>query len=935
MESDRLLHRNTPTLAVVDPRGLAIASVAYYRATNAEVLPEPRVTRETFDAAGRSVANWDPRLGSTETPIASLTAVPDFSGQPLLTVSVDAGWRLSLNNQINQPQLSWDGAGNTTRVHYDSMGRPTSIEQAPVDANASCVERLYYAGSKVDASLRNQCGRLIRHADTAGVRSVTDYGLQGAPLTESRRFSVSLDHPHWPINEPEQDALLEPGKDKIYRTHWRYDASGGLLEQADAAGHFRRHAYTVDGQLQCTWLTVMGQSEQLLVSDIAYNATAQVEQETAGNGVVSKSIYDPADGRLRQLLAGRGNRRLQDLHYEHDAVGNIVCMTDESQPTTWFANQRVVAVNRYGYDTLYQLIKATGREVKSAGDGPLLPELISPVDPSHLQNYSQSWIYDAGGNLLEQRHSAKPTLFMDIDTGSNRGLPRIQGKRADFAACFDLNGNLKALSPGQSLCWTGRNQLSETVLVTRGDAQHDCERYVYDAAGMRVRKVRVSKADSVVRTVEVRYLPGLELRTEGAGSAVEVLHMISVQAGRSIVRLLHWERGQPEGIEEDQLRYNLDDQLGSCTLELDGRGNIISYEGYYAYGGTAWWMGRSQVEAKYKFVRYSGKERDASGLYYYGYRYYAPWLQRWVNPDPAGILDGLNEYCMVGNSPIGHRDVLGLYTGIDDEDQFVDAKILGRGRAGFSREQLGRIDTALAYAQEIAAGAFEVLIDDRDRRFSWVADRVFGGSMSEKELAVYTSAMRGAVGLYMKGGSRSDQLARFKSNDPQSLTTAKVITGDIHKRIFLTKGAMGDGNLSDTITLALTLIHEITHLEFNTRDIHYYSVSESDVSIQDYWQHLESRVGRVMSSSRADTEILKRIETIEPDFLKRNLGTSDLNKIRSRFSQYKPMAMKFNADSITMSLAIYGLPALEKRISRSGGASPVHSFKREPTPDYD
>ncbi|EGH49324.1 insecticidal toxin protein, partial [Pseudomonas syringae pv. pisi str. 1704B] len=51
---------------------------------------------------------------------------------------------------------------------------------------------------------------------------------------------------------------------------------------------------------------------------------------------------------------------------------------------------------------------------------------------------------------------------------------------------------------------------------------------------------------------------------------------------------------------------------------------------------TAWWAARSAVEAKYKTVRYSGKERDTSGLYYYGLRYYAPWLQRWINPDPAG-----------------------------------------------------------------------------------------------------------------------------------------------------------------------------------------------------------------------------------------------------------------------------------------------------------
>ncbi|PVF10733.1 hypothetical protein DBO95_28785, partial [Yersinia pestis] len=68
------------------------------------------------------------------------------------------------------------------------------------------------------------------------------------------------------------------------------------------------------------------------------------------------------------------------------------------------------------------------------------------------------------------------------------------------------------------------------------------------------------------------------------------------------------------------------------------------------------------VEAKYKTVRYSGKERDATGLYYYGYRYYQPWLGRWLSADPAGTIDGLNLYRMVRNNPIRWRDNNGLLT---------------------------------------------------------------------------------------------------------------------------------------------------------------------------------------------------------------------------------------------------------------------------------
>jgi insecticidal toxin complex protein TccC len=210
------------------------------------------------------------------------------------------------------------------------------------------------------------------------------------------------------------------------------------------------------------------------------------------------------------------------------------------------------------------------------------------------------------------------------------------------------------------MMWGTRNQLSEVTSVEREDGPDDSELYRYDGDGQRVRKVRVSQARGRALTAEVRYLPGLEIHRNEATGVVR--HVLTVEAGLSSVRLLHWESGKPDGIENDQLRYSLSDHLGSSTLELDQDATLISHEGYYPFGGTAWWAARSAVETKYKTVRYSGKECDATGLYYYGFRYYAPWLQRWVNPDPAEDVDGLNRYRMVGNNPITCVDNDGLET---------------------------------------------------------------------------------------------------------------------------------------------------------------------------------------------------------------------------------------------------------------------------------
>lgn len=81
----------------------------------------------------------------------------------------------------------------------------------------------------------------------------------------------------------------------------------------------------------------------------------------------------------------------------------------------------------------------------------------------------------------------------------------------------------------------------------------------------------------------------------------------------------------------------------------------MSQEHYYPYGATAWWATNGTQRATYQVRRYAGKERDATGLYYYGSRYYAPWLQRWISPDPLGDVDGLNLYAMTLGNPCDSR----------------------------------------------------------------------------------------------------------------------------------------------------------------------------------------------------------------------------------------------------------------------------------------
>jgi insecticidal toxin complex protein TccC len=649
------LHRKTPTINAVDSRGLPVRQIAYWR-RNAEDAPQARITRQHHDTAGQLIAQWDPRLFGKASK-ANLTTVYSLSGKPLLVDSVDAGWRLNLPGDAGQTLRNWDQRGGHWQTTFDNQLRPIAIQEESPGHPPRIVERFSYGDSSSDCAKLNRCGALIRHDDSAGTLLIGEYALCAKPLNQTRHFLLSAEQPDWPADEQNREVLREAGDG--HTTSWHYDATGEVIRQIDAGQHQQRFSFDVAGQLKALNLKIKDVTiEKTIVKDLAYNAFGQVESQTAGNNVISRAVFDPASGRLTSLTASVSTSTLQALHYTYDAVGNVMRIEDRAQPVQFGSNQRVEAVSTFTYDTLYQLTSATGREAARPNIEPHLPvSTRTPVDARQLFKYTEHYDYDDGGNLTELRHVRDRnnyTRTLNIANASNRMLSWNQGNSSlDVACTFDTNGNLQALQPGQSLQWNPRNQLGSVVLVTRKDGPDDNERYCYDSSGQRVRKIQTTYTASVTHIREVRYLPGLEIRTR----TNERLEVITVQTGCCSVRYLHWTEGKPTGIPAaGQLRYSLDDHLGSSSLELDDQAWLISQESYFPYGGTAWTASRSAVEADYKTIRYSGKERDASGLYYYGHRYYAPWLQRWISPDPAGTVDGLNLYCMVGNNPLRYID---------------------------------------------------------------------------------------------------------------------------------------------------------------------------------------------------------------------------------------------------------------------------------------
>jgi RHS repeat-associated protein len=257
---------------------------------------------------------------------------------------------------------------------------------------------------------------------------------------------------------------------------------------------------------------------------------------------------------------------------------------------------------------------------------------------SLIESYCQTYTYDAGNNLTNLSHQAKSNTWqqpLTIHPNSNRGTENNNQNN------FDANGNLLNLNNIGNLEWHYNNTLNK---LTKANKPNTIQHYVYDYQGKRVRTV--IESNQQVQS-QRDYLPLLDISTNQAKQQSKNLHI-----GTHIL--------SASSKDNVQTHYQLNSHLQSNTLELDDKAQTLSYEHYYPYGGTAIIAGKDKTQVQQKRYRYTGKERDdSSGLCYYGARYLAPWLARWITPDAAGAGADLSLYVYVGNNPLKYRDPTG------------------------------------------------------------------------------------------------------------------------------------------------------------------------------------------------------------------------------------------------------------------------------------
>lgn len=632
-----------------------------------------------LDAAGRVIRSSDPRLFWNEVvgdgDAANFELLLDMPGAALRTISADAGTQSALADVFGATVLVIDGEKVRTVTTQDRFGRPIHVEVVPADGDPTATRRaelMVYGELHPDPASRNMNGQPWLTYDDAGLEVTDLYDLAAAALTPTRRVRRDYAQPaNWTAAaiaeiDKQADALV---------TRLEYDAEQGRILQQTPDGGETRFAYDLAGLIAHVTFTADGETPPKVIVDSArYSALGERLRLTYGNGVVTENVYGPATRRLTDTNSTQsGGASLQAVAYTYDPVGNLTYKLDTSWETVFCYNQQVDPASVYTYDPLYRLAKATGRQQAgaSARGGTVMPFCPSdPADRQQLENYVETFDYDDGGNMVLLSHVAPRgswTSALPVEARSNR----LAGM------AYDAAGELTALDAVR-LEWDFRGRLSTAVLIERAGGDNDSEHYLYAGDGVRVARItrRLKQAVSadapamfeVRETVFIGDYERTRVFQESGGetTALTLGETVAIPDDEGHFCVLERETAtartrRAEGDGTWRGRFLLADQVASVTQELDDGGARLTYREYCPYGATAFVAAAAPGDAVVSRFEFGGKRRDdATGLYYFGARYYPPWLARWINPDPAGTIDGSNLYAFVTGNPTSFTDPTGL-----------------------------------------------------------------------------------------------------------------------------------------------------------------------------------------------------------------------------------------------------------------------------------
>ncbi len=648
----------TPLSAYLDSMGRTFLTVQFNRTFKIDTVTQKAThitdtlykSRTILDIEDKPIQLTDPRNNMV------MNFAYDMLGNKVYQKSMDSGERWMLNDSMNSPIRNWDSRQHAFRYTYDSLRRPFKSFVSSNGSTEINFEQILYGEAQPGDKTLNLRRQPFKRFDTAGLVAFNAYDFKGNLLSSSRQlasnYKTDIDWGSGPA--------LDPG---VFDSSGTFDALNRPVTVTTTDASILTPSYNKGNFIEAIDVNIQSNAAKTnFIQKIDYNEKGQRFGILYGNGVKTAYLYDKKSFRLtRMYTTGKnGTDLIADLNYSFDAMGNISSVTDAAQQSLYFSNAVVNPSGDYVYDALYNLIAASGREHIGQNQPPTpLDEyrtnLPQPGDGSAMRNYSQQYLYDPAGNLMQMIHSAGAgswTRNFNCQPSNNQLISSdIGGITENFV--YDAHGNTIAMPHLPLMDWNFKDGLQHVDLIGGGQVY-----YTYDSNGQRVRKVNELQGGLIRERI---YLGNCEVYRESSNGTVNLERQtLHVMDDKDRIALVETRTQGKDAFPLQLQRYQINNHLETSCIELDTVGNIISYEEYHPFGTTAYQAVNKTINANSKRYRYTGKERDEeTGLYYHGARYYVCWLARWSSADPIGTDAGLNLYRYVSNNPLTKNDKKG------------------------------------------------------------------------------------------------------------------------------------------------------------------------------------------------------------------------------------------------------------------------------------
>ena len=456
---------------------------------------------------------------------------------------------------------------------------------------------------------------------------------------------------------------------------YTYDKSGNRLTQVSSVDGTTTYTVATDSN-QLTHRSLVPEDTDFATLNYSYDTEGKLTQRSEGTD--SDAFTYSFGSQLTQIQKTRAGVVSQTLSYAYDGGGQRVKVTD-SGGTRYFL-----------YD----------------GGMPVL-------ELDENKKIATSYLYGADGVVYRRKHNAvahwhfdegNGTAAHDVDGGNHGTLGDGDAAKSPTwsfgcGLLFDGVDDLVKVPDSDALdlvgdkltiaAWVNRSSAGSGYIVKKVDASNGYRLWITATGTLQFEVLLSGTTKTVTSTttlpvnewkhITARY-DGTELRvfidgtiesatTAATGSLAATTEALWLGYYDVTNHHLHghlddvsiYDRALSDSEIADlvndvdrRYEYHHINALGSNIVSTDDNQNVLARYEYDVFGAI-----RSETGTSDNTRKFTGKEFDAdSNLYYYGARYYDPYIGRFTQRDPIG--DGVNWYTYTYNNPLKYTDPNGL-----------------------------------------------------------------------------------------------------------------------------------------------------------------------------------------------------------------------------------------------------------------------------------